>query len=596
MKKRTILSIIITVVCIALTNKFWFCVNPLEISFNAQGAGDTKFEFFLNKEDNNDFKRVKYGVIEANLDEEDSIKLFINRVHEAKRVKLTISGISTPPPQLKTIVLRDLQLRHGKYKLEDLKAFSAEGAKLKINGDKLVIFPEAEAVSLIYNKPVSIKPPVKFDIKVLIVIAVLSFLTALKLTSYLADFKTLNNASRMDIIFLTIFFILLFIPMSHIDTQTNYNKKENRSFAKYKPFINDKQINFEFGNNLDSWFNDRFTSRLCLIENYVNLKYRLALNYFEYKDYVINKKNNWVFFIKSFKTIDNKEFTENANTIIKSIIAINNYCKKHNIKLYIFISPTKEYIYKENNLYLHINAKNSVTQFKEYFEKELKKENIAFIFPVKEFRNQRNNDLLFYKTDNHWTEAGAFLGYQILMNRIKKDFKDINILDKNFFDYEYRKELKFAEHEYYYSSSGRSVELMFINDNNIADTKYKYFKIKNSNEVKVKEAPDGIYFKTIYNDPYIKIFNQTNTWLDSHNENGKHKAFILGNSFTAAITPYFIYTFNDMVQRRYNINAINELSIRLYKKDIEKLKPDILIICINFAHINDLKMLERGLD
>ena len=103
MKKRTILSIIITVVCIALTNKFWFCVNPLEISFNAQGAGDTKFEFFLNKEDNNDFKRVKYGVIEANLDEEDSIKLFINRVHEAKRVKLTISGISTPPRSSKPL-------------------------------------------------------------------------------------------------------------------------------------------------------------------------------------------------------------------------------------------------------------------------------------------------------------------------------------------------------------------------------------------------------------------------------------------------------------------------------------------------------------
>ena len=501
-----------------------------------------------------------------------------------------------PPAHLKTIVLRDLQLRYGKYKLDDLKAFSAEGAKLKINGDKLVIFPEAEAVSLIYNKPVSIKPPVKFDIKVLIVITVLSFLTALKLTSYLADFKTLNNASRMDIIFLTIFFILLFIPMSHIDTQTNYSMNEKRKLAEYTPFIKDKQINFEFGNNFDGWFNDRFLGRFYLIENYVNIKYRLALNYFEYKDNFINKKNNWIYTIQAFKTIDNKEFTENANTIIKSIIAINNYCKKHNIKLYIFISPTKEYIYKENNPYLHINKRNSETKFKEHFEKELKKENIAFIFPVKEFRNQRNNDLLFYKTDHHWTEAGAFLGYQILMNRIKKDFKDINILDKNFFDYEYRKEVKMIQNKYYFFP-GSTSNFMLIKDQGVMDTQYKYFKIPNSRQVIVEETPARIYYETQYNNKDIQVDYLNVFCEDSHYKKGKYKTFLLGSSYTAAITPYFQYTFKDLIQRRYNIpEGKDELSIRLYKKDIEKLKPDILIICINFAHINDLKMLERGLD
>lgn len=103
MKKRTLISIVITIVCIALTNKFWFCIKPLQISFNAEGSGDTKFEFFLNKEDNNDFKKVKYGVIEANLDENNSVELFINRVHKAKRVKITVSAVSTPPRSLKTL-------------------------------------------------------------------------------------------------------------------------------------------------------------------------------------------------------------------------------------------------------------------------------------------------------------------------------------------------------------------------------------------------------------------------------------------------------------------------------------------------------------
>ena len=97
MRKRTLISIIITVVCIALTNRLWFNIKPLQISFIAQGSGKTKFEFFLNKKDNNDFKKVKYGIVNANLDDNDFIELFINRVRGAKRVKITTSG--NPPPR-----------------------------------------------------------------------------------------------------------------------------------------------------------------------------------------------------------------------------------------------------------------------------------------------------------------------------------------------------------------------------------------------------------------------------------------------------------------------------------------------------------------
>ena len=94
-RKRTLISIIITFVCITLTNRLWFTIKPLQISFNILGEGNTKFEIFLNKKDNNDFQKVKYGVIEKNLDETGFVQLFIDRVHRAKRVKLTIS----PPPQ-----------------------------------------------------------------------------------------------------------------------------------------------------------------------------------------------------------------------------------------------------------------------------------------------------------------------------------------------------------------------------------------------------------------------------------------------------------------------------------------------------------------
>ena len=168
--------------------------------------------------------------------------------------------------------MSEIQLRYGKYKLDDLKAFSIDGGKLKIQGDKLVIYPESDTFSLIYNKPVNVKSPTKFDIKLLIVIAVLSFLLAYKLTSYLADFKTLNNASRMDIVFLLLFFAILFIPMSNIDKKTVKSEKENRNLAKYKPFIYKNSINFNFGNDFDNWFSDRFFLRNYITESFSKLK------------------------------------------------------------------------------------------------------------------------------------------------------------------------------------------------------------------------------------------------------------------------------------------------------------------------------------
>ena len=56
-----------------------------------------------------------------------------------------------------------------------------------------------------------------FEFEIFTIILVLTFLFTYKLTDYLADFKTLKYKSRIEIVFLSIFFILLFIPMSYIN-------------------------------------------------------------------------------------------------------------------------------------------------------------------------------------------------------------------------------------------------------------------------------------------------------------------------------------------------------------------------------------------
>ena len=328
-----------------------------------------------------------------------------------------------PPPQLKNIILSEFELRYGKYKLDDLKAFSVEGAKLKIDGDRLIIYPESETASLIYNKPVDLKSSTKFDIKVLIVIAVLSFLLSYKLTSYLADFKTLNNASRMDIVFLVIFFILLFIPMSHIDTQSDTSEKENRTLAKYEPFIKDKTINFDYGNDFEKWFNDRFAGRSSTIKIFGSVKYKLNSNYND--KFMLKGKDDWLFLSlnnseKNYLNLD-KFSKEDLQKAVDYLVSIDKYCKKHNKKFILVICPDKNKIYGEYYPDLYLKNISDTKSRANQLIAELKKNNVDVLYLYEVMQNNKNNkynSLLYYKNDTHWNHYGAYLGYIELLKKI----------------------------------------------------------------------------------------------------------------------------------------------------------------------------------
>lgn len=79
------------------------------------------------------------------------------------------------------------------------------------------------------------------------IITVISFLVLWKIVNYISNFKTIKQASRLDIIFLTLFFIILFIPMSHI-SKKDISTQENRTLTKWRGLIKPNgEINFEFG-------------------------------------------------------------------------------------------------------------------------------------------------------------------------------------------------------------------------------------------------------------------------------------------------------------------------------------------------------------
>ncbi len=575
MKKRTLISIVITIVCIVLTNRLWFNIKPLQISFNAAGHGNTKFEFFLNKKDNNELKKVKYGIVEANLDNNDSVEFFINRVHSAKKVKITVSASIAPPPErLETLVLSEIQLRYGKYKLDDLHAFSAENAKLKIDGDKLIIYPESDSFSLIYNKPVNIKGSTNFDIKILLIIAVLSFLLSYKLTSYLADFKTLNNASRIDIIFLLLFFVILFIPMSNMDTETKYSEKENRELAEFKPFIQNNEINYNFGNDFNDWFSDRFFLRYNIVRRYMDTKFNISFNYYETSKGFINKRNNFMSerLYPSKDNLSEQELKEYAY----SLNELNKFCKENKIKLYILTSPAKENIYAEE-LYPFIGKTNEVTKIKQMNSYVLKQDGINIIYTYDALKKLSKTDAVYFKTDHHLTDSANYLVYQLLMKEIVKDFPDLKIEEESKFDNFYTKEVRSEFGRYFFE--GRTYHFLNLHNTKVLDKRYKYYKHKKHNLLSTQ------------------IINQRNkedyTGKEYYYPPGKYKAIFMGDSYIDNLTEFVPYSFKETKRIYTNIPTDmpdeKRLDFKKYENDIKKYKPDILVIYYFHGGLHTLK-------
>ena len=88
-----------------------------------------------------------------------------------------------------------------------------------------------------------------------------------KLVDFIAIFKSIKNKPRIEILFLAIIIIMLFLPMCHIDKKDK-SRSENRTLAKYKPFIQDNKINYNYGRDFDNWFNDRFFLRKPVVKAY----------------------------------------------------------------------------------------------------------------------------------------------------------------------------------------------------------------------------------------------------------------------------------------------------------------------------------------
>jgi len=233
----------------------------------------------------------------------------------------------------------------------------------------------------------------------------------------------------IKIIFITLFLLIILIPLIFIDTKSNISLMENRTLATFPRIYNIRDI-INTPKAIDNYIDDRFGFK----NKFLSLANKLITPSNTINGNVVIGKNDWLFYSNEndgnnitdfFKKnlLDNGEIER----IVNYINDINNWCNNNDIYFILLIAPNKHNIYPEFYPYKRPKGITRTEQIMNIIPDSLMNN---IIYPVDELLNKKTKDLpLYYETDTHWNMAGAYVAYEIIKNNIKNIFSELNFPD-----------------------------------------------------------------------------------------------------------------------------------------------------------------------
>ena len=398
---------------------------------------------------------------------------------------------------------------------------------------------------------------------ILFTILVLSFLIAYKVVQYVSGNK-MKHRSQLDTIFVCVFFVLLFVPMSKVETN-NKSTQENRMLAPKPELFNNTRGGYNpmFGTDVEKWFNDRFYGRSSALK--IDAMAQYAINRVYKKGGAIYFSNNrWMFNLVGLRAPNPSETIECVNQLIN----LDQFCKQNNINFYVLLVPYKGSIYHEmfeGNYAYNINDDH---KFAQYVDKLRKDTGIPIIYPYEELRKARHDDFVFFKQAHHWTDWGAYHGYLALMKVISQDFPNIKTVSLN----EYKK------------FTSKLIRDDYSRNFNIGHTT-RLLGIDSRFAKKCLLRDDYVYYNHIYGDNLkINITHYTKSYTYDTG-GGKYNIFLTGNSQNEDLLQFLPYSAHKLKYIRLNMGQLPSQEqlkfLKYYKKEVLDFKPNILIYCVS---------------
>jgi alginate O-acetyltransferase complex protein AlgJ len=237
----------------------------------------------------------------------------------------------------------------------------------------------------------------------------------------------ISNKYRIGFL-VAVFLVIIAFPVINdkLGLVKDIESKENRKMAA-KPVMDFTYLD-PYPAKYEKFYNDNFSIRSIMVK-YFNL---LNIEFFKKSplpDKVVIGKDNWLFMAE--KELDSyqglKRFSEEElEAFNKEFEYRIDYLKERNCKYYFMVAPIKANIYSEYmpSTIFQVKKQSWGEQLNEYLEKNSRCKPVN----VYDFlREKKDEELVYFKLDNHWNQLGAFYCAQEFFKRLKVDFPDTKI-------------------------------------------------------------------------------------------------------------------------------------------------------------------------
>ncbi len=371
--------------------------------------------------------------------------------------------------------------------------------------------------------------------------------------------------AKFKSIFLTaIFIVIIGFPIlnNSLKLVKDIKSTENRKMTA-KPILNVNLLD-PFPNEYEKYYNDNFRIRSLMIK-YYNLINLTLFKKSPVPDKVIIGNDGWLFMAND--EIDcysgKHRFDQSELEAFKMELEYRKkYINERKGSFYFIIVPEKATIYPEKvpSRIFRYTKQSWGEQLIDYLNKNSIVNTINFYDVLK---NNKKEELIYYKLDNHWNHLGAFIACNEILQHLKKENGNL-ISTLPITNFNVKK---------IHKNTGNIIS-MLSNMGNFTDDD---FEIVPKKGFKATDAPKSNYVPD-KDFPYPWDYENVKAIKGSD----KPKILIITDSFGGYLYPYISEEFSRSVK------IWDSWQYKLNEDILNKEKPDIVLLMVYEPHLRNI--------
>ncbi len=224
---------------------------------------------------------------------------------------------------------------------------------------------------------------------------------------------------KINTIFIVFCLIILLIPFAGMAVAPTNETTENKVLSEFPKLSEEGKLNVDFLNDLGEYFTEHFAFRPQMVSSNALIYGKLFGT--STTDQVLLGKNNWMYYTETLNDYTGQHLmTERAlKNVVHNLALMQKYVESRGSEFLLVIAPNKNSIYDENMPY--------------YYRKRTGKNNYERLMPLLDSAGIHYTDLftafgesdevLYLERDSHWTNKGAVLVYNQIMENTDLDYE-----------------------------------------------------------------------------------------------------------------------------------------------------------------------------